>query len=64
VRAQVLGADAPLVSRADFRFAARRASDRTPPFAVAFRGRRGTVRTVAYLSDGRARSFAAPARCR
>jgi N-acetylglucosamine-6-sulfatase len=64
VRAQVLGADAPLVSRADFRFAARRASDRTRPFAVAFRGRRGTVRAVAHLSDGRARSFAVPARCR
>jgi hypothetical protein len=64
VRAQVLGADARHVSRADFRFVTRRASDRARPFAVALRGNRGTVRAVAYLSDGRARSFAAAVRCR
>jgi N-acetylglucosamine-6-sulfatase len=64
VGARVLGADARRVSRADFRLAARRASDRARPFAVVLRGKRGTVRVVAYLSDGRARSLAAPARCR
>jgi arylsulfatase A-like enzyme len=63
VRAQLLGADARLVARVDFRLASRRATDRARPFIVALRGKRGTVRAVAYLSDGRARSLGAPARC-
>jgi N-acetylglucosamine-6-sulfatase len=64
LRARLSGTDAPRVSRADFRFGPRRGSDRARPFTAAFRGTRGTVRAVAYLSDGRARSFAASARCR
>ena len=64
MRARVLGADTTRILRTDFRFGSRRGSDRSRPFAVAFRGTRGTVRATAYLTDGRARSLAASARCR
>jgi arylsulfatase A-like enzyme len=64
LRAQLLGADTARVIRTDFRFGTRRGADRARPFVAAFRGTRGTVRAVAYLSDGRARSLAASARCR
>jgi hypothetical protein len=60
----LLGADTARVIRTDFRFGTRRGADRARPFVAAFRGTRGTVRAVAYLSDGRARSLAASARCR
>ena len=64
MRASVLGADTTRILRTDFRFGSRRGSDRARPFAAAFRGTRGTVRATAYLTDGRARSLAASARCR
>jgi hypothetical protein len=63
VLARLVGADAASVSRTDFRFGARRASDRRRPFVATFPRRRALVRAVAYLGDGRARSLASAARC-
>jgi N-acetylglucosamine-6-sulfatase len=64
MRASVLGADTTRILRTDFRYGSRRGSDRARPFAATFRGTRGTVRATAYMTDGRARSLAASARCR
>jgi N-acetylglucosamine-6-sulfatase len=64
IRASLLGPDATHVLRTEFRLGGRRTADARRPYAAAFPRRRATVRAVAYMLDGRARSFAVAPRCR